>query len=884
MEDNNVSRSSKEGGELVPFDPDNAPETEGASSDSDVAPEGVRGSLASKFRPRELNRLTFLIVCLVAVAIGLSPFIISSEPGVAGIGGLTLLVGVYAVSFIMIMSVGGGLFKNQQPLPSEASVTAAAKARHATFALVDQAPNAALITGIEGNGIYANPAYYRLFNITTGHVTTLEQILAGDDEALATLYRLQREAGHGERDSEDVFLTGDALNALGDPTRGSCWLRIDARPVDQDRTYCFWEVFDITDEKTLQDAQNFGLEKSNPVTYEEVPAGIMRVDEAGNVVYANRFLREWTGRELPTEGKDLSVSNIIDPPTALEDLRHDGPIKLTCKDGSHVLVRIEAFRNEGLHGEGHERTFLIYESEPTVVVNDAAPDQDVASTGKRAEQLNAFIETAPVGIAIVDGAGVVLNSNRVMRKASSASMLPGESVLGGIDDEDRQGVQNLITAVADGKAGLNPVDAHMSGTKARICQVYASPNKAMTQGSDAAVTLYFVDSTDQKSLEMQFAQSQKMQAVGQLAGGVAHDFNNVLTAIIGYCDLLLGQHKVGDPSFADINQIKTNANRAANLVRQLLAFSRKQTLVPKVLRLSDAIAETKMLLDRLLGEKIELKEVHQRDLGLIKVDQGQLEQVIINLAVNARDAMKDDGSLTIRTYNVSAEEAKALGHSVMPSADYVCLEIEDSGCGIAQENLGKIFEPFYTTKGVGEGTGLGLSTVYGIVKQTGGFIFAESVADQGTTFRIYFQSHGEDVGVDAATQEKSEAKDLTGTGTILLVEDEDAVRAFASRALKTRGYDVIEAANGELGLEAVEEANGQIDLMISDVVMPHMDGPTMAKKVREIHPDIKIIFISGYTEDAFEDELERPEDFVFLPKPFSLKQLAAKVKDVIGDE
>lgn len=349
--------------------------------------------------------------------------------------------------------------------------------------------------------------------------------------------------------------------------------------------------------------------------------------------------------------------------------------------------------------------------------------------------------------------------------------------------------------------------------------------------------------------------------------------------------MLFAQHKVGDPSFADINQIKQNANRAANLVRQLLAFSRKQTLMPKVLELPNAIAETNNLLKRLLGEKIELSISHQRDVGPVKVDQGQLEQVIVNLAVNARDAMKDGGKLSIRTYNLPADEVEELGHAIMPSADFVCLEIADTGTGIAKEDVGQIFEPFFTTKKTGEGTGLGLSTVYGIVKQTGGFVFPASELGVGTTFRIYLpQQERGALAEEIDEKERSEPADLSGAGTILLVEDEEAVLAFASRALKTRGYNVLEATNGEIALEIFEEYGDEIDLMVSDVVMPNMDGPTMAKKVRETWPDIKVIFISGYTEDAFEDELERPEDFVFLPKPFSLKQLASKVKEVLNAE
>jgi two-component system cell cycle sensor histidine kinase/response regulator CckA len=332
-------------------------------------------------------------------------------------------------------------------------------------------------------------------------------------------------------------------------------------------------------------------------------------------------------------------------------------------------------------------------------------------------------------------------------------------------------------------------------------------------------------------------------------------------------------------------QIKQNANRAANLVRQLLAFSRQQTMRPKVLVITDVLAELSNLLRRLIGETIELKIQHGRDLGLVKVDQGQCEQVIINLAVNARDAMPDGGTLTIRTSNVTAEESTQLGHELLPAGEYVLIEVIDTGKGIAPENLGKIFEPFFTTKEVGAGTGLGLSTVYGIVKQTGGFVFPVSQLGRGATFKIYLPRHRaasaeEIVGVD--TGEKRDGADLTGKGTVLLVEDEDAVRIFAARALRNKGYTVIEANSGESALNRVEEHAGTIDILISDVVMPNMDGPTLAKHVHASRPEMKIIFISGYAEDAFRRNLDREVEINFLPKPFSLKQLAGKVKEVLG--
>ncbi|MGA7809214.1 response regulator, partial [Bradyrhizobium sp.] len=348
--------------------------------------------------------------------------------------------------------------------------------------------------------------------------------------------------------------------------------------------------------------------------------------------------------------------------------------------------------------------------------------------------------------------------------------------------------------------------------------------------------------------------------------------------------------KPTDPSFQDIMQIKQNATRAATLVRQLLAFSRRQTLRPQVLDLGDELSDLTMLLRRLIGEKVKLDFVHGRDLWPVKVDVSQFEQVIVNLAVNARDAMPDGGRLTVRTANVSALDSIQLAHKGMPAADYVRIDIQDTGTGIPADIRDKIFEPFFSTKEVGKGTGLGLSTVYGIIKQTGGFVYVDSEEGKGTSFHIFLPRHVVEQEVEApatngaAREAPAGAKpraDMTGQGTILLVEDEEGLRSLNARGLRSRGYSVIEASNGIEAMEALEEKEGAIDLVVSDVVMPEMDGPTLLKAMRERNPELKIIFVSGYAEDAFEKSLPENQQFSFLPKPFTLSQLVAAVKETM---
>jgi two-component system cell cycle sensor histidine kinase/response regulator CckA len=391
------------------------------------------------------------------------------------------------------------------------------------------------------------------------------------------------------------------------------------------------------------------------------------------------------------------------------------------------------------------------------------------------------------------------------------------------------------------------------------------------------------DATRLKTLEEQFAQSQKMQAIGQLAGGIAHDFNNLLTAIAGHCDLLLLRHGPEAPDFADLEQIRQNANRAAALVGQLLAFSRKQTLKPERLDLEDVLSDLTHLLNRLVVERVELRLEHLgrqtgRPLGTIRADRRQLEQVLINLAVNARDAMPAGGSILIQTEPVTLGEPLRRDRASVPAGDYSVVRVIDRGSGIAPEHLQKIFEPFFTTKRVGEGTGLGLSMVYGIVKQSGGFIFVDSTLGEGATFSLYFPVYEGEAVEETVASDTRRTTLRQGDGVVLLVEDEAPVRAFAGRALRLRGYTVLEAADAEEALSLLDDPGLEVDVFVTDVVMPGMDGPSWVRQARETRPNARVVFMSGYAEDSLSEEQARIPNSVFLPKPFSLNQLAETVQ------
>ncbi len=385
------------------------------------------------------------------------------------------------------------------------------------------------------------------------------------------------------------------------------------------------------------------------------------------------------------------------------------------------------------------------------------------------------------------------------------------------------------------------------------------------------------DATALKTLEAQFVQSQKMQAIGQLAGGVAHDFNNLLTAISGHCDLLLLRHNSTDPAYADLIQIHQNANRAAALVGQLLAFSRKQTLKPEKIDLQEVLSDLAHLLNRLVGERVRLRLAHAPDLGAIRADKRQLEQVIMNLVVNARDAMPEGGTIRIETEALTLRDEMRRDRAVVPAGEYALIRVSDSGVGMPPERLQKIFEPFFTTKRVGEGTGLGLSTAYGIVKQSGGFIFVDSTEGEGSVFQLYFPIFAGAVPEEVGAAPKKLVL-RQGEGVVLLVEDEAPVRAFASRALRMRGYTVLEAENAEDALRQLEDPGLEVDIFVTDVVMPGMDGPSWVREALKTRPNVKVIFVSGYAEEALSEGQARIPNSTFLPKPFSLSDLTATVQ------
>ncbi|ALA16269.1 MULTISPECIES: cell cycle histidine kinase CckA [unclassified Chelatococcus] len=745
-----------------------------------------------------------------------------------------------------------------------------------TKLMADTAAEGLIVVESDGRVIYANGAFLTLSGCrTAAEVRTVERLFTGAPEVSEAIYRLSQAVREGRAAGEEIRLA-PALNGAE-----AAWYRVRVRPLARPggRNAALWTIADVTRDRERQ--ENVFQELQHAIDYlDHAPAGFLSIDPAGEIVYMNATLAGWLDHDLAQVGSGgLSVADVVPPnAAALIGAVTGGPgevrteiidIDLRRRGGQSLPVRLfhrVAFGADGRPGASR-----------TLVLN-RSPGEDVAE-GQRAAEVRfaRFFNDTPVAIAAVGRRGEILRSNAAFARLFGA---PGErTITGVVAERDEDALGNALAAAGEGRGDIVPLDVAIRGAEDRSARIYVS-GVADAEGDGEAAIVYALETTEQRALEAQFAQAQKMQAVGQLAGGVAHDFNNVLQAIIGYSDLLLANHRPTDPSFQDIMQIKQNANRAASLVRQLLAFSRRQTLRPQVIQLSDSLSDLSLLLKRLIGERIELELRHGRDMWLTKADVNQFEQVIVNLAVNARDAMPDGGKLSIRTQNVPAHEVAAYGYKAVPEADFVLVEVSDTGTGIPPHVLDKIFEPFFTTKDVGKGTGLGLSTVYGIVKQTGGFIFCDSSVGEGTTFRIFLPRHVplEQEAAPKPGAAKTLAADLTGRGTILLVEDEEAVRAFGARALTSRGYTVLEASSGTEAMAIVDGLDQPVDLVVSDVVMPEMDGPTLLRALRERFPSLKIIFVSGYAEDAFKKNLPEGEQFTFLPKPFSLKQLVEAVK------
>ncbi len=727
----------------------------------------------------------------------------------------------------------------------------------------------------EGKPIHANRAYLDLAE-TLGAASVGDSppvidrlFTSAGNEAAAAIFRLHHLATGMQTAEETIDLV----------TPQSELMRYRLQVSRLDRQNTLWQVIEAPMERSV-----------GKDVLAEAPVGLFTVAKDGRILATNDVLLRWLGGTETTAPE--TMSGFIEDPGALLDspaepgrtVRTD--TRLITRKG--VVTPTVMVANWHTLNSGDIVASVALYGHSTLARGDAAK-----STMAAPEFETQSYSAAPVAVLKLEGTQVgqstIISANPAFAKMSGRGDAVGRNFGDVFTDDITE--HRFLDRATDQTSPDVPFDGTLKkeggGLPVSVYIVHDAQNPTESYA-------YLVNVSARKMLEDQLVQSQKMQAIGQLAAGVAHDFNNLLTAIRLNTDELLQRHPVGDPSYPELQNINTTGARAAALVKKLLTFSRKATRRMERLDVTDTLSDMVVTLRQTLGERAQLKMVHARGLPPVMADKSQIDTVLMNLCVNARDAMEDQGggTITIRSAllpraNVEDSQlSEAL--NAIPGEDFVVISVEDTGTGMPDEVKSKIFEPFFTTKEQGKGTGLGLATVYGIVQQTGGHLTVESTVGKGTAFKIYLPAAGPATEIEIAAEEKPKTParkpaDLAGQGNILFVEDEASVRGIAAKALRKKGYRVIEAEDGEEALEILEETETPFDLMISDVVMPGMDGPSLLRAGRKLLGEARIVFISGYAEEEFSDLLSEEPDVTFLPKPFTFAELAEKVKSEIGE-
>ena len=680
--------------------------------------------------PRRGSIVLVLLVAgaLVAVAVVLMTIgRTQAQPYILGLLALLAMVGLFS-----LFAFAAGIIRFADRSADDPVVSR----------IADRAFDGLAVTDPRGHMVYFNEAYLALTGAAGAQdVRPVERVFIGNPDVSEAVFRLLKAAREGKRQQEEVRIAGHD----GAPGR---WLRMRVRPLGQTKRearYAVWSISDITRDRERQ--EDVFKELQHAIEYlDHAPCGFFSVNASGELAYVNATLANWLDYDLAEIGSGgLRLTDIVtgDGASLLTSIvAVPGEVKtevfdldLKMRGGKTMPARIY---HKLAFGAGRRAGAVAHardQSRPRRAFRSAsAPPKCASCVSSTTPRWRSRPWTAPAPWS------APMRGLRNWRRASASTAPPTSRSSAPSTPATAHLLIAAINQAAEGQGDIAPVEAMLEGAKERWGQFFVTAVEQDERETEAAI-IYMLETTERRALENQINQSQKMDMVGQLAGGIAHDFNNVLSAIMMANDFLLNAHKPTDPSFQDIMQIKQNATRAATLVRQLFAFSRRQTLRPQVLDLGDALSDLTMLLRRLIGEKVKLDLVHGRDLWPVKVDVSQFEQVIVNLAVNARDAMADGGKLTVKTANVTPEESAQLAYKGMPAADYVRIDISDTGTGIPADIRDKIFEPFFSTKEVGKGTGLGLSTVYGIVKQTGGFIYVDSEEGKGTAFHIFLPRH-----------------------------------------------------------------------------------------------------------------------------------------------
>ncbi|MEM1149516.1 MAG: response regulator [Pseudomonadota bacterium] len=818
----------------------------------------------------DVLQLLFWASLLVAVA---AASVAIAWPAAVGSTGPILLIAMAAGGMVFLLWVLRGAGRRLGLFPDRALAAAATAPQSPRFTWIEALDEAVLVSDRSGTPIAANHAFTELTDLaltrkSADETVSVDQLFSATPTVSAPVFRLGKAARNGQARRE--ILPPITLGRDGVPVQ----FEVGVSPLAKSRS--LWRLRRIAGSEEATGAADL-----RSLYVEDAPMGFFAARPDGTITYANGWLRELLG--LPEQLNEVRIDDIMRPEFVKllsRDKKTGQPgradIMVRGRDGVEVpVLAITTWSGKGASAHGR-----------TVLMPNAHTFSGTEARPPRPDGSDPMFDDAPFGAVRLDGdsveSAVILDSNRVLMGLTEGRAMPGAKFAELFEAEDTpDGLGSKLLESID-----KPMPLRLAGAaETRHVSVFVT-----LDAKGLPSVAYVIDMTEQKELELRLAQGEKMQAIGQLAGGVAHDFNNVLTGIMLNTDTLVTRHPVGDPSFENLKSIHEFAVRARDLVRMLLAYARQQTFKSEVLNVTDFLGEFSILLGQILDERITMEVKHGRDLPRIRADKNQLETAIINLAANARDAMLVDGSggsLAIRTSSSTGKEAHELGFLYVENGDYLLIEVQDTGCGMPPEVMDKIFQPFFTTKEVGVGTGLGLSTVYGIIKQSGGFICPKSEVGKGTTFYIYLPALKADeipaeieVPVEAVANPRP--VDMSGRGRILLVEDEDGVRGIAAQLLESRGYEVEQACDGEEAMEILTEEPCSFDLVISDVVMPGMDGPTLIREAKDLLGDARIIFISGYAERDVAGQIDEDRHVSFLPKPFTVKILAERVKAELG--
>ncbi|MEZ5968421.1 MAG: response regulator [Hyphomonas sp.] len=840
----------------------------------DLAEEGQ--SLLPR-RRIDLMQLLFwgcLLISIAAASVALA------WPRASGAPGPILLIAMASGGLVFLLWTVRGAGRMLGLFPERGSAIRAAQASQPRFGWIEALDESVLIADQGGAPVAANTAYKDLTAMalmvggsTDSAPVTVDRLFGASPGLAAPVYRLSKDAKSGiaRREVLPPITIG--------PDQVPAQYEISVSPLPRGKV--LWRIRPIAGEREATGATDL-----KSLYVEDAPMGFFVARPDGTITYANSWLRDTLG--LPETARNVRIDDIMRPEFVkmlARDRKTGAPgradIQLRGRDGIETPVQaITTWSGRGAEASG--RTILL----PSAQIMNGGEER-FALTGSRPPRPaegDPMFDDAPFGAVRLQGdsvqGAVILDANRALMEMTDGLASPGQKFSSLFQADD--GEEVLSCALVD--AIDKPVGLRIAGKEPRHVNVFVA-----LDGSGRPSVAYVMDITEQRQLEIRLAHGEKMQAIGQLAGGVAHDFNNVLQGIILNNEQLMVQHPLGDPSYAHLQSIHEFSMRAKELVKMLLAYARAQTFKREVFAVTDWMTEFSILLRQLLDERIELDVKHGRDVPYIKADKNQLENALFNLTTNARDAMlshKNGGKLTIRTAHATGKDAHAKGFSFVEDGDYMLIEVEDTGHGMTKDVMDKIFQPFFTTKEPGVGTGLGLATVYGIIKQSGGYICTTSNVGRGTTFHIYLPAlKPEEIPAPVETfhsEKTTRPMDISGRGRILLIEDEDGVRGIAASLLRSRGYEVDEACDGEEAWEILEDQPNSFDLVISDVVMPGKDGPTLIREAKELLGHARVIFISGYAERDIAQQLDDDRAVSFLPKPFTVRQLAERVKQELG--